>query len=333
VCSRGRANVPLCQDDGTWTDIPRCIEHEPGVEEQVPGLCLGIPGYCSVGFLNQQCRFDCYTGPDIDSICTADGTWAPYPTCQGDLRETQDGCDGCPGPLGGLRNRTAENIIASNTVSDRRVPKIVSDNDGGRKTIPSFAGNINIGPIDVETKPVQPTRAPATRAPATRAPATRAPATRAPATRATTSSTVVRRPVVSTFRQPGAAPPAPSVVTRAPATRPPAPPAPRPTLSLFERIKAQAKKSAGDSEASPGVSSPQVPARRRPAARPVPPPSAPLRTFGVAGTGGQFGVFDEVELEVPGQPRRKVQAFPAVPSGRRPGQPQPYGEFQTISLQ
>merc|ERR1719431_1011005 len=158
--------------------------------------------------------------------------------------------------------------------------KIVSDNDGGRKTIPSFAGNINIGPIDVETKPVQPTRAPATRA---------------PATRATTSSTVVRRPVVSTFRQPGAAPPAPSVVTRAPATRPPAPPAPRPTLSLFERIKAQARKSAGDSEASSGVSSPQVPARRRPAARPAPPPSAPLRTFGVAGTGGQFGVFDEVE--------------------------------------
>ena len=27
-------------------------------------------------------RFDCYTGPDIDSICTADGTWAPYPTCE-----------------------------------------------------------------------------------------------------------------------------------------------------------------------------------------------------------------------------------------------------------
>ena len=27
-------------------------------------------------------RFDCYTGPDVDSICTADGTWAPYPTCE-----------------------------------------------------------------------------------------------------------------------------------------------------------------------------------------------------------------------------------------------------------
>merc|ERR1712168_1388790 len=69
VCDFGRNNVPLCQEDGTWTDIPRCIEHDPGVEEQVPGLCPGIP---------------------------ADGTWAPYPTCEGDLRETQDGCDGCP---------------------------------------------------------------------------------------------------------------------------------------------------------------------------------------------------------------------------------------------
>merc|ERR1712088_448143 len=90
VCSRGRNNVPLCQEDGTWTDIPRCIEHDPGVEEQVPGLCPGIPGYCAVGFINTQCKFDCYTGPDIDSICTADGTWAPYPTCEGDLRETQN---------------------------------------------------------------------------------------------------------------------------------------------------------------------------------------------------------------------------------------------------
>merc|ERR1711910_168851 len=152
VCSRGRNNVPLCQEDGTWTDIPRCIEHDPGVEEQVPGLCPGIPGYCAVGFINTQCKFDCYTGPDIDSICSADGTWAPYPTCEGDLRETQDGCDGCPGPLGEIRNRTAESIIASNPVSDRRVPKIVGDSEG-RKNVPSFAGNINIGPV--ETKPVE----------------------------------------------------------------------------------------------------------------------------------------------------------------------------------
>ena len=96
------------QDDGTWTDIPRCVEHEPGVEEQIPGLCPGVSGYCATGFLNGRCRcqkvptgtkkktnpltvkkkpdiqfrFDCTTGRDIDSICTADGTWAPYPTCQ-----------------------------------------------------------------------------------------------------------------------------------------------------------------------------------------------------------------------------------------------------------
>merc|ERR1712226_395649 len=36
------------------------------------------------------------------------GTWEPYPTCQDDPRETQDGCNPCPGPLGAFRNRTAE---------------------------------------------------------------------------------------------------------------------------------------------------------------------------------------------------------------------------------
>merc|ERR1719333_1533318 len=121
VCARGRNNVPQCQADGTWTDIPRCIEHEPGVEEQIPGLCPAIPGYCAQGFINTRCVFDCLTGEDIDSVCTQDGTWAPYPTCEGDLRDLQDGCDGCPGPKGGARNRTAEAAILSNTISDRRV--------------------------------------------------------------------------------------------------------------------------------------------------------------------------------------------------------------------
>jgi len=152
VCDFGRNNVPLCQDDGTWTDIPRCIEHDPGVEEQIPGTCPSIPGYCAQGFLNTRCKFDCVTGADIDSICTQDGTWAPYPTCDGDLRETKDGCDGCPGPSGGSRNRTAEAIVSRNTVSDRRVPKIIGSN-GGRKNIPSFAGNINIGRLNPAEKP------------------------------------------------------------------------------------------------------------------------------------------------------------------------------------
>jgi hypothetical protein len=78
-----------------------------------------------------------------------DGTWEPYPTCSGDLRETRDGCDGCPGPAGKSRNRTAEAILNRNTASDRRVPKIIANN-GERKTIPSFAGNINIGFIDAQ---------------------------------------------------------------------------------------------------------------------------------------------------------------------------------------
>merc|ERR1712223_98429 len=149
VCDFGRNNVPLCQDDGTWTDIPRCVEHDPGVEEQIPGLCPAIPGYCAQGFINTRCTFDCTTGKDINSLCTVDGTWEPYPTCLGDLRETRDGCDGCPGPIGAARNRTAEAILNRNTASDRRVPKIIADN-GERKTVPYFAGNINIGVIDTQ---------------------------------------------------------------------------------------------------------------------------------------------------------------------------------------
>jgi len=323
VCSRGRNNVPLCQEDGTWTDIPRCIEHDPGVEEQVPGLCPGIPGYCAVGFINTQCKFDCYTGPDIDSICTADGTWAPYPTCEGDLRETQDGCDGCPGPLGEIRNRTAESIIASNTVSDRRVPKIVGDSEG-RKNVPSFAGNINIGPV-VERERLTPTPKTTTRDPPV---------------------SVKRKPIVSTFRQPGGE-------SRIANTRQPvqpeqpevtaAPPAP-PTLSLFDRIKARARGSATSSTtqsprerapslfAEPSRDPESVPRRARPVTRPA--------TYQ---SNSRFGVFDEVRLPVPGQqtPRSgAAQVFPAVPRGSSSsgkaqpyGQPQPYGEFQTVSLQ
>lgn len=108
VCARGRNNVPQCQSDGSWTDVPRCIEHEPGVEEQVTGICPGIPGYCSLDLPGALCEFACPVGPPIRSSCTEDGTWEPYPTCSGDPRETQDGCDPCPGPDGGPRNRTQE---------------------------------------------------------------------------------------------------------------------------------------------------------------------------------------------------------------------------------
>merc|ERR1712008_521053 len=111
VCAFGRPNVPECQADGTWTDVPRCIEHEPGKETQIPGFCPGIPGYCSDDRSGGVCEFDCLIGPDIRSICTPDGTWEPYPTCDGDIRDTRDGCgagDGCPGEFGGARNRTAE---------------------------------------------------------------------------------------------------------------------------------------------------------------------------------------------------------------------------------
>merc|ERR1712130_221816 len=108
VCARGRNNVPQCQEDGTWTDVPRCIEHEPGVEEQVTGVCPGVPGYCSLDLPGALCEFACPIGAPIRSECTEDGTWEPYPTCDGDPRETQDGCDPCPGPNGAMRNRTLE---------------------------------------------------------------------------------------------------------------------------------------------------------------------------------------------------------------------------------
>merc|ERR1712214_105910 len=146
VCSRGRPNVPLCQEDGTWTDIPRCVEHDPGVDEQVPGLCPGIPGYCSEAYLGQACNFDCSFGPDIRSTCGPDGTWEPYPTCQGDLRETQDGCNGCPGSNGRFRNRTAEAILGIEPVNPAR-PQDHQD----RKVRPSFAGNVAFGPTQVTT--------------------------------------------------------------------------------------------------------------------------------------------------------------------------------------
>merc|ERR1719414_533367 len=120
VCSRGRNNVPECQEDGTWTDIPRCIEHEPGIEEQLTGICPGIPGYCSLDLPGALCEFACPVGPPIRSSCTEDGTWEPYPTCSGDPRETQDGCNPCPGPDGGPRNRTIEAGAARGGGGNRR---------------------------------------------------------------------------------------------------------------------------------------------------------------------------------------------------------------------
>ena len=44
VCARGRNNVPVCQEDGTWTDQPRCTEHSPGNNNQVTDFCPGVPG-------------------------------------------------------------------------------------------------------------------------------------------------------------------------------------------------------------------------------------------------------------------------------------------------
>ena len=47
---------------------------------------LNLLGYCSIDYPGGVCEFDCITGPDIRSFCTPDGTWDPYPTCDGDVR-------------------------------------------------------------------------------------------------------------------------------------------------------------------------------------------------------------------------------------------------------
>ena len=160
----------MFKDDGTWTDIPRCIEHEPGKEEQIPGLCPGITGYCSDGFLYQKCNFLCDTGKRIDSVCTQDGTWEPYPTCPGDLRDAHDGCNPCPGPAGGSRNRTLEGphsrpkaaidarVKAQQSALETRFAQINNSgrrqqrptnviDTGNRVVRPTFAGSLAFGSL------------------------------------------------------------------------------------------------------------------------------------------------------------------------------------------
>ena len=56
---------PNPQADGTWTDIPRCIEHDPGIEEQKTDFCPGVPGYCSLDLPGGLCTFECPIGPTI----------------------------------------------------------------------------------------------------------------------------------------------------------------------------------------------------------------------------------------------------------------------------
>lgn len=137
VCAFGRNNVPECQPDGTWSDEPRCIEHEPGLETQQTKLCPGVPGYCSDSNTGTLCEFDCLIGPDIRSVCTEDGTWGPYPTCDGDIRETRDGCDGCPGPFGGPRNRKKEGGSGSSNGGNRKS----QGNGGGSRRNQGNGGN------------------------------------------------------------------------------------------------------------------------------------------------------------------------------------------------
>ena len=97
----------------------------------MPGQCPGVPGYCSLDQPGGLCTFECITGPHIRSSCLPDGTWDPYPTCEGDVRETKDGCDPCPGPFGGDRNRTAE---AGGAAGSRNagVSKKAGGSSGGR---------------------------------------------------------------------------------------------------------------------------------------------------------------------------------------------------------
>ena len=126
----------------------------------------------------QRCNFRCDSGKRIDSVCTQDGTWEPYPTCPGDLRETQDGCDPCPGPFGGPRNRTleglhsrpkaeiAKRVKAQQAALETRFLGINSRNKqtrpsnaidtGNRVVRPTFAGSLAFGEIPSSTFNPQP---------------------------------------------------------------------------------------------------------------------------------------------------------------------------------
>ncbi len=116
---------------------------------QIPGVCPGISGYCSDGFVNERCNFACSVGAPINSVCSQDGTWTPYPTCAGDLRETHDGCVSCPGPNGRPRNRTAEAILGitlHNPVPASAASKPTDSQ--GRIVRPTFSGNQAFGAIN-----------------------------------------------------------------------------------------------------------------------------------------------------------------------------------------
>jgi len=263
---------------------------------EIPGVCPGIPGYCSQTFLYQRCKFDCREGEDIDSICTADGTWSPYPTCQGDLRDTRDGCDGCPGPKGGLRNRTAEILVNQNTVSDKRVPKIVK-NDGGRKTVPSFAGNINIGRVVFEEKTTTVRPVPTIKRTTTRLP-----------------PSVKRTPIQSTIRRLGEQPQQQQTGEQ----RQQQQTGGQSGLSLFDQIK---NKISGSQQSEKTTFRQQSEKKTKPTFRS---PQAPPASFQTAGQ--TFGVFQAVDLG--GGPSPSPSSSP-----QQGKQEDFFGEFKTVNLQ
>ena len=176
-------------------------------------MCPGITGYCAEAFLHQRCNFLCDSGKRIDSKCTQDGTWEPYPTCPGDLRETKDGCNPCPGPFGGARNRTLEGLHSRPKAEIARRVKVQQQaletrflginsgskqtrpsntiNTGNRVVRPTFAGSLAFGAISSSSSksqtnipnrsntnsfiPPQPKRQQLPPAPTPPAPVTRAP--------------------------------------------------------------------------------------------------------------------------------------------------------------
>merc|ERR1719438_519912 len=95
--------------------------------------CPGFPGYCSLDLPGALCEFACPLGAPIRSECTEDGTWEPYPTCEGDPRETQDGCDPCPGPNGAPRNRTLEGGSGPRNSAGSRAGGQRPNNGGSRQ--------------------------------------------------------------------------------------------------------------------------------------------------------------------------------------------------------
>merc|ERR1712141_953391 len=56
------------------------------IEKRQLKTCPGFPGYCSEAYPGGVCTVVCAFGRPNVPECQPDGTWDPYPVCEGDVR-------------------------------------------------------------------------------------------------------------------------------------------------------------------------------------------------------------------------------------------------------